>query len=52
MLGQEIETIVDNKQMIGPQEILWNSSNYPGGVYVYQLITDGLTQKKKLLALK
>ncbi len=42
VLGQEIETIVDKRQMIGFQDVLWDSSNYPGGVYVYQIITEDL----------
>jgi len=50
--GQELETIVDKKLMNGFQEILWDSSKYPSGVYVYQIETENFIQNKKLLVLK
>jgi hypothetical protein len=50
--GQEIETIIDKKQMIGLQDILWDSSNSPSGVYVYQIETEDFIHHRKLLVLK
>ena len=52
VMGQEMETIVDKKQMIGHQEVSWESNNYPSGVYIYQIETEHFRQQKKLLELR
>jgi photosystem II stability/assembly factor-like uncharacterized protein len=37
-LGQEVETVLDQITQPGIYEAEWNGSNYPSGVYYYQVI--------------
>ncbi len=37
-IGQEIETVLDQITQPGVYEAEWNGSNYPSGVYYYQVI--------------
>jgi hypothetical protein len=53
ILGQKICTLVSGKQQAGKHQITWDATNYPGGVYFYQLSTgNGYKQTKKLILLK
>lgn len=52
IIGEEIETIVDNRKMIGNCEVIWNSKNIPSGVYIYQIESEKYYESKKLILLK
>jgi hypothetical protein len=62
ILGNEIETLVDEYKNAGRYEIDFNASNLPSGVsgkggytsgvYFYQLRTDGLVVTKKMILMK
>jgi len=52
VLGQEIETLVNEKQTAGTYETTFNASSYPSGVYFYRLITDNFKETKKMLLIK
>jgi photosystem II stability/assembly factor-like uncharacterized protein len=52
ILGNEIATLVNEKQDAGIYEVQWNGSNYSSGVYYYRIEADGFTETKKMLLLK
>ena len=60
-LGKEIVTLVNEQLQPGTYETEWDASNYPSGVYFYQLTvqpsdrserSDGYTETKKLVLIK
>lgn len=52
VLGNEIETLVNEEKPVGTYEIIWNASNVPSGVYFYQLKAGEYTNTKKMVLLK
>ena len=53
LLGQQVATLVTEKQPAGNYNVEWNASDFSSGVYFYRLITDkGFSNIKKLIVLK
>lgn len=53
ILGKEVETLVNEKQSPGTYEVSWDGSNYPSGVYFYQLSVDNMPlENRKMLLVK
>jgi pectate lyase len=52
ILGQEVATLVSQKQEPGLHVIQWDASEYVSGVYVYQLLTTNRILTKKMLLLQ
>ncbi|TRZ63992.1 T9SS C-terminal target domain-containing protein [bacterium] len=52
ILGKEIETLVNERQMPGTYEATFNASRYPSGVYFYKLTTEGYSEAKKMILLR
>jgi hypothetical protein len=52
ILGKEIETLVNEKLIAGTYEVTFSRSNYPSGVYLYSLTTNGFSETKKMLMIK
>lgn len=52
VLGQRVETLVDTYQAAGEHSVLWNSRDYPSGVYFYRLAMNGSVETKKMILLK
>ncbi len=52
MLGNGIATLVDEYKPAGNYEVEWNASNYPSGVYFYQLSTEKFIETKKMIVIK
>ena len=52
ILGNEIETLVNERQMPGAYEVGWNADNYSTGVYFYKLTSGSFTDTKKMLLIK
>ena len=52
ILGKEIETLVNEKQSLGTYEATFNAAQYPSGIYIYKLATDGFSETKKMLYVK
>ncbi|MFH0991112.1 MAG: T9SS type A sorting domain-containing protein [bacterium] len=50
-LGQVVATLVNHKQNAGTYQVQWNSQ-FPSGVYFYQLQTSEVVQTKKMLLLR
>jgi len=52
VLGNEIETLVNEQMSVGTYEITWYAGQLPSGVYFYQLQTNGFLETKKMILLK
>ncbi|MBS1494920.1 MAG: T9SS type A sorting domain-containing protein [Bacteroidetes bacterium] len=52
LLGNEIETLVNEKQNAGRYSVNFNASSLPSGVYYYKLTTDKFSETKKMLLVK
>ena len=56
ILGREVATLVNKKQIAGNYKVEFNATNYPSGVYFYKLSATGdagnFVQTKKMLLLK
>ena len=52
MLGNEIETLVNEEKPAGTYELKWNAASLPSGVYFYQLRVGSFIETKKMLLLK
>jgi len=53
ILGNEIETLVNEKQSSGSYSVTFDGSNYPSGVYLYRLEIDGnVMDTKRMVLLK
>jgi hypothetical protein len=52
LLGNEMETLVNEEKVVGTYEIKWYAQNLPSGVYFYQLKAGQFIETKKMLLLK
>jgi len=52
VLGNEIETLVNEEKSIGTYELTWYATNLPSGVYFYQLNAGEFINTKKMILLK
>jgi hypothetical protein len=52
ILGRGVTTLVNEQLKPGSYEVTWDASNYPSGVYFYQLVTDAFVQAKKMVLIK
>jgi hypothetical protein len=52
VLGDEIETLVNEEKAAGTYEVTWYAENLPSGVYFYQLRAGSFVETKKMLLLK
>ena len=52
ILGNEIETLVNEEKQIGTYELTWYAKDLPSGVYFYQIRAGSFVKTKKMLLLK
>jgi hypothetical protein len=52
VLGNEIETLVNEEKSAGTYEITWDAASLPSGVYFYRLQAGEFIETKKMLLLK
>ena len=52
ILGNEIETLVNEEKQTSSYEITWYAENLPSGIYFYQLIAENFIKSKKMILLK
>jgi len=52
VLGNEIETLVNEEKPAGSYEVTWYAEGLPSGVFFYQLRAGEFVQTKKMLLLK
>jgi hypothetical protein len=51
-VGNEVTLLLSEPLRPGQYEINWDASNYPSGVYFYQLVTSKYTETKKMVLVK
>jgi hypothetical protein len=51
-MGREVETIVNEKQIAGTYEVVFDGSNLSSGVYFYKLESDGFSETKQMILIK
>jgi hypothetical protein len=51
-LGQQLSTIFDGVKKEGKHKVQFDGSNYPSGVYFYQILVDGNFEAKKMVLIK
>ena len=52
LLGQELANLVDEQKQPGVYSLEWNASNFPSGIYFYQLRAGSIIQTRKMLLIK
>ena len=52
ILGNEIETLINEEKPAGTYELTWNAVNLPSGVYFYRLRSGSFVETKKMVLLK
>jgi hypothetical protein len=52
VLGNEIETLVNEEKPVGTYEITWNATNLSSGIYFYQLRAGSFVETKKMILMK
>jgi hypothetical protein len=52
ILGNEIETLVNEEKPIGTYEVTWYAENLPSGVYFYEMTGGNYSETKKMLLLR
>ncbi|MDI6803776.1 MAG: glycosyl hydrolase 53 family protein [Bacteroidota bacterium] len=52
ILGEEVETLIEEHRATGEYKIEWHSENFPSGVYFYQMRSGKFVETKKLILLK
>jgi hypothetical protein len=52
ILGQKMETLVNDRQSAGHHQISWNASDAASGIYFYKIQAGDFTSAKKMLLLK
>ncbi|HRQ31224.1 MAG TPA: T9SS type A sorting domain-containing protein, partial [Saprospiraceae bacterium] len=52
VLGMEISSLVNQTKRQGTHEVTWNASDFPSGVYFYELNVDGFSERKKMILVK
>ena len=52
IIGNEIETVVNEQKNKGNYELTWYAGNLPSGIYLYQLRADSFVQTRKMVLMK
>jgi Secretion system C-terminal sorting domain len=52
ILGEEVATLINKTMLAGNYEQLFNASNLPSGLYIYQIKTGTFSKSKKMMLLK
>lgn len=52
VLGNEVKTLINEKQNAGIYSIDWNASSFPSGIYYYKIITEKFSDTKKMCLIK
>jgi hypothetical protein len=52
VLGNQVATLVNEDKPAGSYELEWNATNFPSGIYFYQLKAGSFIQTKKMVLMK
>ena len=51
-LGKSVNVLVNQNQLSGNYNIMWDASNLPSGVYIYKIEAGSFTDSKKMILIK
>ncbi|MBS1513821.1 MAG: T9SS type A sorting domain-containing protein [Bacteroidetes bacterium] len=51
-LGNEVSTLVNEKQNAGSYSVEFNAASLPSGIYFYKLVTEKFSETKKMVLVK
>ncbi len=51
-IGNEVQTLVNEKQNAGSYSVNFNAASLPSGIYFYKLVTDKFSETKKMILIK
>jgi hypothetical protein len=52
LVGKEVATLLDETQSAGHHEVVFDATNFPSGMYLYQLHAGQLTGTRRMVILK
>lgn len=52
LLGREVTKLVNQQMQAGSYNVDWDASNYPSGVYFYELVAGSYADTKKMVLIK
>ncbi len=52
ILGNEIETLVNEEKLPGEYDIKFNGNNLPSGIYLYSIISENFIKTRKMILLR
>ncbi|MBD3168514.1 MAG: T9SS type A sorting domain-containing protein [candidate division Zixibacteria bacterium] len=52
ILGQKVETLIDENMQAGQYSVIWDASSYSSGIYFYTLNSDGRVLTRRMTLLK
>ena len=52
LIGQKVETLINEEKSAGTYEVTWDAANLPSGVYFYQLKDGNYVETKKMILLR
>jgi hypothetical protein len=52
ILGNEIESLVDEEKSLGTYELTWYAEQLPSGIYFYRIQAGSFVETKKMLLMK
>ena len=50
--GRQLEKLIDNKEIFGNHEMIWDGSSYPSGIYFFRLNSKNFHVTKKAVLIK
>jgi predicted lipoprotein with Yx(FWY)xxD motif len=51
-IGRNIDVLVNQNQLPGTYNVVWNAANLPSGVYIYKIEAGSFTDTKKMILIK
>jgi hypothetical protein len=52
LLGQELVELVNERQVAGFHQVIWNADNFSSGVYIYRIQAGEFTYQGKMVLVK
>ena len=52
LLGEQVATLIDKDLKSGMHHVTFDATDFPSGMYFYDMKTDGFSQVKKMMVLK
>lgn len=52
VLGNEVASLISEKQNAGTHNVIFDGTNYPSGIYFYQITSGGYSAVKRMLLIK